>query len=158
MQTLKEVSGPKDNAEFVGYGNDSLNSYWTDVSPLQVFLCCSPSWWCGQVLTDANFPESERLWEGSTFKFLGSGVYYKKILFIRLQVYLSILRDGKEPCSSFSSSLPGMAVLKCFQTTALWNCRKVAGVCSCPVCRDRHSTGRAEEAAEGRLLQPGLHR
>ncbi|CAK0734256.1 hypothetical protein CVIRNUC_000405 [Coccomyxa viridis] len=57
----------------------------------EVFLCCSPSWWCGQVLTDANFPESERLWEGSTFKFLGSGVYYKKILFIRLQVYAAAL-------------------------------------------------------------------
>ena len=91
--------------------NDSVNFHWTDVSPLQAFLCCSPSWWCGQVLTDANFPESERLWEGSTFKFLGSGVYYKKILFIRLQVCLSILRDGKEPCSGLSSSLPGVAVL-----------------------------------------------
>ena len=118
MQALKEVSGPKDNAEFVNKRNDSFNSHWTDISLMQVSFCCSPSLWCGQVLTDANFPESERLWEGSTFKFLGSGVYYKKILFIKLQVYLSILRDGKEPCSGSSSSLPGTVVLT-IQTTAL---------------------------------------
>ena len=111
MQALREVSGPKDDAEFVRKARDIVNPHWTDVSPSQAFLCCSPSWCGGQVLTDANFPESERLWEGSTFKFLGSGVYYKKVLFIRLQVCLSILPDGREPCSGFSNSLPGMAVL-----------------------------------------------
>ena len=61
----------------------------TDDPLVQAFLCCSPPWWCGQVLTDAYFPESEQLWEGSTFKFLGSAVYYKKILFISVQVGLS---------------------------------------------------------------------
>ncbi|CAL5225572.1 g8414 [Coccomyxa viridis] len=34
-----------------------------------------------------SFPPYEDLWEGGRFVYLGSGVYYKKILFISVQVY-----------------------------------------------------------------------
>jgi hypothetical protein len=33
-----------------------------------------------------NFPAIERIWEGGNFTYLGSGIYYKKILFISVQV------------------------------------------------------------------------
>ena len=33
-----------------------------------------------------DFPAIERIWEGGNFTYLGSGIYYKKILFISVQV------------------------------------------------------------------------
>lgn len=55
---------------------------------LQAIPCC---WSRSQDDADdlPSFPPSEQLWEGGRFTFLGSGVYYKKILFISVQVSLS---------------------------------------------------------------------
>lgn len=33
-----------------------------------------------------DFPVVERFWEGGEFRFMGSGIYYKKILFIGVKV------------------------------------------------------------------------
>ena len=67
MQALKEVSGPEGVAECVRKIDCGVDTHPTADLLLQAFLCCSPSWWCGQMLNDADFPESEQLWEGSTF-------------------------------------------------------------------------------------------
>ena len=34
----------------------------------------------------SDFPPIERIWEGGNFTYLGSGIYYKKILFISVRV------------------------------------------------------------------------
>lgn len=41
-----------------------------------------------------SFPSEEHLWEGGAFKFLGSGIYYKKILFISVQALPRIMHDS----------------------------------------------------------------
>ena len=57
----------------------------------QVLPCCGCS---SEDLDDtqAAFPPFEQLWEGGVFKFLGSGIYYKKILFISVQVLVFLAR------------------------------------------------------------------
>ncbi|CAL8466934.1 g6470 [Coccomyxa elongata] len=37
------------------------------------------------LLTASDFPPTEKLWEGGDFLYLGSGIYYKKILFINVK-------------------------------------------------------------------------
>lgn len=46
-----------------------------------------------------DFPASERFWEGGSFTFLGSGIYFKKILFIGVKVCPSWTRNGYSSAS-----------------------------------------------------------
>ena len=69
---------------------------------LQAALCC----WrpCQQDSDDLpSFPPHENLWEGGRFVCLGSGIYYKKILFISVQVPYTHLPSAL--CSLVSSGI-----------------------------------------------------
>eukprot|EP00884_Botryococcus_braunii_P009435 jgi/Botrbrau1/18493/Bobra.0072s0072.1 len=47
--------------------------------------CCWPKRQRAETVGD--FPPEEKLWEGGDFKFLGSDIKYKKIIFVDVQIY-----------------------------------------------------------------------
>ena len=124
----------------------------------QALPCC----WCfSEDLDDtqAAFPPFEQLWEGGAFKFLGSGIYYKKILFISVQVIIVVAPKQQVIFTSHAHPIGRLSITAAVKkNTVLMRTAGNAGVCSGAVCGGRQGESRAAKAACRRVLCQGLFR
>ena len=81
-----------------------------------------------------SFPPYEDLWEGGRFVYLGSGVYYKKILFISVQVFFS--------CILRPLLAPHMVISRMDQPTVnISQCRGACRILTLEVIKPRYCAG-----------------